>query len=1665
MNSDLKRYKRLYKLTGDPAWIAKYAEEENRRDDLPIKLPTVKTFTNHLVRGNDVEFEGNVSQGILGGVAANVLGAFYLKKLDHDEDAIVDIELKEDLSDALAPSLLSFSRDEYRDIKKQIRSDIAKLGDLDLSEKAKTFADEQIGDLIRFALIRGYIRAYWAFIFNNPLISLVLENRTSKSSAPLSIKSYLKREAATVRRRKKDDPKAKTKTKKENILDQVFEEMDAGVIGVEEEEKAQQELKGFLAKKGEKVKLSTLLKAMKVLRVKKAKVAVEQDDNYARMDYLAIDGNIKYLEKIQQSIKFYLEADERNKFRKFLGQPIAGADGKGDIWIAAMGEDWPTWDSINIPSILSASYGDIRIPFKDAEGNDLEFGTGEGAVGKVMPSARTLYDIHIQNKYQDIESYKQEMKEDLFGDQKIAFQSFLENNREKGFFSGGSDHVVSNMILKPPASPEDKRRIWGAINAVFNWLFDRDSATWSDNFTQGSVYKTMTDGIRQYIHPESLLEGWEQMVKVLISQVIKEVGLVSDLNDVSERFNKPLNETLLDPKTVSVRKGKVTDPIDAPLSLHDPADQEALKQAIKQMIRTEMPKADEELGYKGGAVEFRDAAKYRDYFLGKESPIKRRLEAEWLAKLAGMPDVDDWSQFNQGDLSKRAVLASNSIKDKKSKESISKLIEIIGRGIYPDAFEKKVGSNFFEGYMKQAGGYTKLSEPNRSALNRAVLDDVISPEALQKLEEFLKNNPIPMYPGESLWDKLDENLATYLQTKLPAPLITALKSNFRGRKNFGRVAAKELKEILGSPAFVSETANWQPEYENALKQADRKTFLQSQSDLIKSIYNMLSQSEALKHYLPKPTDAEIESGKKRYPLIQDAGNVKTKDGQDIKVNNESISINSINQVRQDAWANVLAYKRWMAKHRLSQEELNVGVDPDIKVRELIVQILGEEYRHSREAVQALYVYLGTQLMVYLNSLPPPHRMIDPNNKEEKYEDAIVHYIRKKYIAPRQRGAGGAEAGFEEGEDVRDVAKKEADKFWTSAFEPEALFRTVFTRDTMQEKKLGLSRRRGLTGLDTHSFGGIVQQLMGHSLSPELGRNFKEKIKKGKELDEEPFELLNTLRRGMAMSFGDGINNKVMETLRGFWNGPNACFDNIEDMMEKTKAFAHPKYAFAPFTEVKALERLQKVRRETGAVIDDPDTAYDHLLRVAYWVDLPPNASCKQITDAYSERFRVIENDLAEKLGDQIGPDGKERILNSDLITHFKRDEDTSRASNRTNNPFKNWTPQNMERLLEHVGLSQESLGIYFQQVNKEKALKVLKGFDVYNDVVNEADLEERALRDDRNRSRIERLNQYVINSVGSANKMLRDLFFEANDGKLEVGGEILAPVLGSVRMAINNWISYELPENDPKIKENKLQVMRDVPASKGMIRVFNPEAEKEIFASAATFKLYMDPILNALVQQYPEAVKVVRERLQLFESNSEERESLSKKAFQEIQETNEFIKFKVGEAIQAKMKLEGRKLTPDELDAAVSESLYESDPEEEPDREEEEAEEVMEEVTPTTMVRRREPPPVPEEEAAEEVMEEVLEPTAPPPLPQEALPPTPPPLPLEGPTPPPLPVEVRRQPVVERVMRRPPTPPPPEEDENQAYDVGVFGANPNDEYTFSNLDVEDDDNQYYKLAF
>ncbi len=108
----------------------------------------------------------------------------------------------------------------------------------------------------------------------------------------------------------------------------------------------------------------------------------------------------------------------------------------------------------------------------------------------------------------------------------------------------------------------------------------------------------------------------------------------------------------------------------------------------------------------------------------------------------------------------------------------------------------------------------------------------------------------------------------------------------------------------------------------------------------------------------------------------------------------------------------------------------------------------------------------------------------------------------------------------------------------------------------------------------------------------------------------------------------------------------------------------------------------------------------------------------------------------------------------------------------------------------------------------------------------------------------------------------------------------------------------------------------------------------------------------------------------------------------------------------------------------------------------------MQQIKPTTVVRRRPAEPAPPAAPAER-----------------------PPVEAPAPAPMPTPTPAPGGPIVERVQRLP-IRRRPEDDEGQyAYDVGVFGENWNDEYTFSKQSTTDiktgvpEDDDYYHLSW
>jgi hypothetical protein len=1005
-----------------------------------------------------------------------------------------------------------------------------------------------------------------------------------------------------------------------------------------------------------------------------------------------------------------------------------------------------------------------------------------------------------------------------------------------------------------------------------------------------------------------------------------------------------------------------------------------------------------------GPNSFRQSEFYRDYFYGAASPLLRAANAKWLPKLA-----------------------SNK---KGAEKSIAKLIQFTGEMKYPDAFQKTTGQGFFRKYFDGKSLGRTLEPKPLAALKEAVRRGEITDEDIKLLQKELARGIVPPHTGDSGWNYLQEDLKKKLEDNLDPATLKLVKDKMAGKNFYGGMIARELRVTLATPHFENQYSQWEEEYEAALVANDRATARSEQSQKVKEWYTIISY-DADKLPLPKPSKKQKEAGATRF-------------------RNE--------HARAEAFAWVEACRDWLDKHRLSKKELEIGEDPDSKIR---TQVLGPYYDKEgngenlpNEAIQGLYTYIGFTLMENIGLLPPENNDLAAVDKEERAEayasNSIVFEVAKKFAAPRMRGGRGVVKPTE-GQITTDAEKKQFAKEQAEAFVgamQKQVFDTVFTKVTPYEKKLAekerrkgekalqegreteaqahfdnverLLDRRPAVALDTHNFGGFVQQMMGHSLSPEMHKLLK-----------HPTRFRRWGRRSATVAFGHNIRLKVSKNLTDLWNNngerANPCFDNIDHFMEEVGAFADPKWAFAPFTP--AFFKLEKAKREHEYILDDPDTAYDHLMRVAYWVDFDHGTNCETVKRNFRERFTEIADDFVKKMAGE-NEEIAEAIRNSDLLTPYKRDETVSRINNRTNNPFKGMTPQHMNDLIQSAGLTLERIEIYFNELKRQQKLDILQGYDGWYNIPDLSTFEGMMENNQRVQLELDELQKYVVRGPGGARQLAMQLMEEATQQGVDPA------LVGAAMVQVNQFISDQVRKGKSLDKERFAQ----------------------IFRSTESWKAVADSVIKGLPPEFNSVKTFLLEQLGNAVEQSANYDVVAERQANQLTQQTAWIDDQIRAAIQSKREAEGLPpLSPEELEKEFEDVT--SPEEEDADEVVRQIQEVEREkaremgfkgpvaVTPEgkvkTVVRRRTGP---EEEAAEEVMRRVE--------PEGVAPPVEPVAPTPAPQAPVETAEEARQRELEELMRQQREEDMGEDEGEQfAYDVGVFGESPNDQYSFSNQQI------------
>lgn len=1361
--TDLKRYKRLYKLTGDTSWVAKYAAEKEKKseDADSIALPTISQFVKNLVSANQIEFGGHHLQGLFGLMAAEALADFYDDSLDGDAPALIGVELKSKLSEGLSADLLSFSTDELKQIKENIRRRAYRSRDKQVFTKAKDLTDDQLSDLIQFALIRGYLHTYWLFVFENPILAIMLGSSDEDRQPPLTIKSMLSKAAAPD----------------EEIDFSAFEELERELSRYEEEERAgrgeedetlEPSPKPFVGRKAPHIRLSHIIEAMRILRLKKAQKVIERNgEGHSVVDLVTIDAQIKFLERVRESIKRYLKKDERNKFRTFLGQPLGGVDGEGDIFVYSPEHGYTLIQNF-FRSILTSS--NITIPFADIDGEGRIFGGGfkdRKYVGKLLPEPEEIITGFVSSRFESQFAYAEELRLSLVDDLKIAHQTAIVDaqHREKNYLDPNNSGKVFYALLLSGGVNEQtaqlaEKHMWYSVYDFLAEKLSEEEASFKLQKTDSDEFvNDFISFIKENYYYVGLLDaGWERSARFFLDAVIPEMGMITNFAALDNAVSTSLASTFsrnqrLKLSTVAKLQSEFSNPDD-------------LRSFVRTAIDHEVKRLD--LIYEHKAGDFRDPSKYRNSIMGDG-----KLPTEFMATI--------YAKFENTHIDQNTS----------QKEIRKKLYDIVmyyGRDMYADAFSppSSVGLSFYAQYMK--AGSDELSAPLVQELEK------ISPELRRKFNEWFQ----AAKSGEGS-TRLPKELRESLESAMGSGALKLRRwiDNFNSR-GYYRMAADELKQVLGSPYFKNRYEVWEEEYKAAIQKFDRTNFKNSKSEIVSGWYKMLSKIPV--------EDFGVRKWQIYLPQFKE-------------------SKYSIERQYAELFARIEALRQWIVEHRLPQEQLEAGVDPDSFVKSKLVEVLQKE--PPVEAVHALYVYIGEQLQMLCDAIP--YRYLVSSKllqfEEDGHIGCVSGLMSHKFKVTRERGFVGSpqvEILFGQQDSGRgvSVSPNESGEF-QDIFEqrdesdeenqPSGMtgrrndtpimrlddpnvremmgylenlskgmkFDVVFTRDDPYEKRLDILRRRPAVALDSHTPGGWVQQMF-YSLSPGM-----------------PIRLANhrTMVRHVAnsgaLSAGDKMRRSVASKLSKLWSDtspddPNhrPCFDNLQDMMEKVGAFADPRWAIAPFTE--AFNKLEVAKRQNEYIADDPDTAYDHLQRVAFWVN---DINCKSAVAEFKSKFDAVKDSVLDSISasmKKFGIQPDKAKLEEKLIYRFKRQEGVGLADNPTNNPFKKFTVKQMQKLLESTGLTDEVLEAYFGDVFAKQRRMELEGYSTWTQIVDPKDVEQRENELERNRLEMMNLQKYYVSDIQSSTRILSEVLTIVPDPLIPSAMELIDVVNSKIQELIRD---------------------------------------------------------------------------------------------------------------------------------------------------------------------------------------------------------------------------------------------------------------------------------------
>jgi len=1330
---NLSRYKRMSKIAEDPSWMAKYAQESDEKKD-PYTLPTIKEFLRSLKSANAKVYKGDKTQGQLGGIVAKELVKYYNKALDIDLPAFTTISPSDEIEGVLADSLLNIPREDLSALQSSVHSSLIKLGDSTLSKLSAELNSTRLKDLIHFALARAYIAHYWIFLFQNPIVSVLLENeeKVSKLSSSLTMHQIISN--AADEEVEEEGEGSIFETTLEDIEETLYEGDDWG-----EGAKKRKRSKKITDYSGHKIRISQLIKAFKLSRGKWARMMILQPaDSIVRSRWLFTDAQVDYLERAYQGLKDFVADNPNNRFLKWNGQVI----GDGNIFMLTTESNFNTTVTMAPPSFkvgfhkvdtFDPETGEVveeydsqslRIPVKHWSKDT------DGVLGTSLAEFTDIFDYYLHDKMTEPKQYQTEILKKSMADFKELHEFELHEVVNREIFANNYCVVrMADILLAPNTAEEIStggdsqkmtfgfeyisnspeligicNKIWRkAHNLVLDLFNSRVTmedyefglSTFGDELLN---YMISDEEVSKYIRP-----GAEQDIRILAELLLRDMNISRKPTIASMGFTSL--------SRVFESNVKIRVPM-AAFRFEDKAEE--CRREVENRIRVEVPIRDLEVGFVQTGNSIRDTSKYRPVFEKLYNDIYEKYSSYLKRKRKkGM----------ENQLTKEAIPA------------IRHIVEYSIAGLYPDAEISLIAKSINEGRyvstdieLGEEGGpevKENLSYEPASVLERAEGRYHTSADPYVKAQGSMLRNILTgaYFEGqykfqEGEFEKTQEEHSNVEQKKKTSYEVETANYNVRmlNERLEGRLfPTKPRKDIL---------------------EAKTRKFFDKDGNVInapkKAIAESFAMVETLRLWLVDIMGSDEDPTENVRALLNETNSGSTAMMGLYSEIGQTIGMRLGSSIEEDMlWRFPAGGKRRGATG---------GTDDLTKTdneRANQLNLLG---------LEPIPTDCSGITSFDLNKGPASHRrnLAEIDAREAAVREAIDSAAKGEGMNVEAQGKRAAEG------EIID---------YLTDLNTSMRFQTVRTKKTRYET-VEEARRKPRVALSTNTFGGFIQQLF-WSKSPYL----KEYLN-----DEKKFRkwfIIST-----SASFGNNITRKVDRQLRKLW-GPDGKYESKDEFMESVGAFADPMWAVTPLT--KAFKEREVQKRKSGALADSQDTAEKHLMRAAYNLpSLDPGEVEIYMKHYFDKRAWQVRCGL-------IGADPQK--VESHMVIRYIHDPDVHRIDNITNNPFKSLSVDKMRDLLRTVGADAEALNLYLGLV-KEQADRARKAhLSSMSEFEDEDTLEGQVNVQMEYESRIEEASKYMFDGRREVSDWILDSIDD--EAVKENHRELLAEAVKEVKLGLD----------------------------------------------------------------------------------------------------------------------------------------------------------------------------------------------------------------------------------------------------------------------------------------